>query len=504
MRWTSLLFVPDLFGGNGTAGQPDYFVHYNLPEVTGYAGVLALIAIVAFVTKLTRRGWKGEDRDYVVYVVIAVVGLFATWGSYTPLGHVFRHIPLYGSTRLQSRNVILVDLALSALLGWWFQRLETRRGAEAGLEGRRQWLTLSPAFAVVALCAGLFLWGAQIVSYLGVFPQQETLASDMHLSYGLHLLIAVLVVVALLRWRSSLHLMKILLGLLACDLLVFLILSGTAVIGGTGTTEPSSAYATALLGSDGRTALVDLGGAHQYPFEALGTPNMNVFTKLPSVQGYGSLISTIYDNSTGTHPESAINACRLADGTFTQLRLSAIAVTYAALSHRVKVLVPPAPNCRQAPPSPVADRYFGRILRVRTVTLHGRGGHPVAKGQVDLTLLAWNGRGVGPVLHQVGANEMTFTIPEPTPKAAGFELTAKTDISIGDARVAQVAPYKVTYELNSPMQEALDRHSLAPDGHRRHVLDLQGRDRQADPVARVAVARLAVARHQRRVRRHAG
>ncbi len=190
VRWTSLLFIPDIFGGNGALGQPYYFAHYNLPEVTGYAGLLALIATFAFLAKVTRRGWKGEDRDYVLYFVILVVGLFATWGSYTPLGHVFRHIPLYGSTRLQSRNVILVDFAMSALLGWWFHRLQTHRIAEAGLEGRRKWITLAPALVVIALSAGLFVWGARIVSYLGVFPQQEDLARDMFLSYGLHLVIA--------------------------------------------------------------------------------------------------------------------------------------------------------------------------------------------------------------------------------------------------------------------------------------------------------------------------
>jgi hypothetical protein len=426
--------------------------------VTGYAGLLALVATFAFVTKSTRRGWKGEDRDYVVYFVVAVVGLFATWGSYTPLGHVFRHIPLYGSTRLQSRNVILVDFAASVLLGWWLHRIESRRGADAGLEGRTRWLTLAPALAVVALCGALFIWGAQIVSYLGVFPQQEGLASDMHLSYGLHLVIAVIAILALVRWRTSKNLMKVLMGVLVADVLVFLVLSASAVVGGSGPTEPSSTGAMALFGDDGRTALVDLGGAHQDEFRALGVPNMNVFTKLPSVQGYGSLISTIYDNSTGTHPQSAINACRLADGTFAQLRLSAIAVSYGALSHNVNVPVPSTPNCRQAPPSPVADRYFGQILRVHSVTLRGRGGRPVASGTVYFTLLDWNGRGVGPVLHETGANDMTFTIPGRTPKAAGFELTAKNDISIGDAMVKQLAPIKVTYQLNSPMQEALDSH----------------------------------------------
>ena len=456
VRWTSLLFVPDIFGGNGSGGQPNYFAHYNLPEVTGYVGLLALIATFAFISKLTRRGWKGEDRDYVLYFVILVVGLFATWGSYTPLGHLFRDIPLYGSTRLQSRNIILVDFAMTALLGWWLHRLETRRTALAGLEGRAKWFTLAPAFAVIALCVGLFLWGARIVSYLGVFPQQEDLAQDMHLSYGLHLVIAVVTVLALLRWRSSKNLMKVVMDVVVADVLVFLIFSTAGLIGGSGTTEPTRANALALFGNNGRTALVDQGGAHQHQFQALGVPNMNVFTKLPSVQGYGSLISTIYDDSTGTHPQAALDPCRLADGTFTQLRLSAIAVSYAQLSHNVIVPMPPAPNCRMAAPSTTSDRYFGQLLDVATVNVHGRGDRRVASAPVSFTLLDGNGRAIGPVLRGSGGNDMTFTVQGATSAAAGFELTSTEPISIGDAQVTQAVPFPVTYQLNSPMQEALD------------------------------------------------
>ena len=458
VRWTSLLFVPDIFGGNGSGGQPNYFAHYNLPEVTGYVGVLALVATFAFLAKLTRRGWRGEDRDYALYFVILVVGLFATWGSYTPLGHLFRHIPLYGNTRLQSRNVIMVDFAMTVLLGWWLHRLETRRTAEAAMEGRAKWLTLAPAFAVIALCVGLFLWGAQIVSYLGVFPQQEQLAQDMHLSYGLHLVIALVTVVALLRWRRSKNLMKILSGVLAADVLVFLIFSATAVFGGSGATEPSAANAMALFGTNGRTALVDQGGAHQRQFQALGVPNMNVFTKLPSVQGYGSLISTIYDDSTGTHPQSAVNPCRLADGTFAQLRLSAIAVSYAALSHNVKVLIPPAPNCRSAPPSATTHRYFGQLLHVSSLSIHGRGGRPVSSGPLYVTMIDAIGAPFAPTIREPSANDITIHLPAGLPEAAGFEVTGDA-VSIGDARVTQVYPLKVTYDLNSPMQEALDSSS---------------------------------------------
>jgi uncharacterized membrane protein len=448
--------VPDIFGGNGTGGQPNYFAHYNLPEVTGYVGLLALIATFAFISKLTRRGWKGEDRDYVLYFVILVAGLFATWGSYTPLGHLFRDIPLYGSTRLQSRNIILVDFAMTALLGWWLHRLETRRTALAGLEGRAKWFTLAPAFAVIALCVGLFLWGARIVSYLGVFPQQEDLAQAMHLSYGLHLVIAVVTVLALLRWRSSKNLMKVVMGVVVADVLVFLIFSTAGLIGGSGPTEPTRANALALFGNNGRTALVDQGGAHQHQFQALGVPNMNVFTKLPSVQGYGSLISTIYDDSTGTHPQAALDPCRLADGTFTQLRLAAIAVSYAQLSHNVIVPMPPAPNCRMAPPSATTTRYFGQLLRVAKVNLHGRGGRMVSSGTVYLSLIDAKGRPFGSVLHEPGASDMTFSVNGRTSEAAGFELTATKAVSIGDAEVTQVSPLKITYDLNSPMQEALD------------------------------------------------
>ncbi len=456
VRWTSLLLVPDLLGGNGSLGQPSFFAHYNLPEVTGYAGLLALMATFGFLTRVTRRGWKNDERDYVLYVVLLVVGLFATWGSYTPLGHLFRNIPEYGSTRLQSRNVIVVDVAMAVLLGWWLNRLQAKKLDDAGLVGARRWVTFAPAAAVVVLCAAVVLWGSRVVHFFGVFPQQVTLATDMRLSYGLHAGVALVALLAVLYWRRSQYLVRVLLGVLTIDLVVFLLLSATAVFGGSGATEPSRAGALALLGPRGRTAMVDQGGGHSNYFHSLGLPNMNVFTKLPSVQGYGSLISTIYDDSTGTHPQSSLDPCRLADGTFQQLRLSVIAISSGQLAQSTLVHVPPAPNCKSAPAGARANRYFGQILHVRTVTLHGRGGQLIAKGTVYFTLLDWNGRGVGKVQSETGANEMTFTPGGPSPKAAGFELSAKSPIAIGTALVSETDPALPRYQLNSPYQEALD------------------------------------------------
>jgi hypothetical protein len=50
---------------------------------------------------------------------------------------------------------------------------------------------------------------------------------------------------------------------------------------------------------------------------------------------------------------------------------------------------------------------------------------------------------------------MTFIFKRPV-SAAGFELFSSSPSSMGDAQVQQLKPIRITYELNSPMQEALD------------------------------------------------
>lgn len=455
VRWTALLLVPDFLGGNGSLGQPAYFSHYNLPEVTGYAGLLALMATFAFFTRVTARGWKNDERDYVLYVVLVVVGLFAAWGQYTPLGHLFRHIPEYGSTRLQSRNIIVVDVAVAVLLGWWLNRLQARKYEQASVVGARRWLTVAPAVAVLGLCAAVLLWGPRVVRTFGVLPQQASLASQLRLSEGLHFVVALAALATVLWWIRSKHALRLLLGVLTVDLAVFLLLSATSIFGGGAPTEPSRTHALALFGKVGRTALIDEGGTHTNYFHALGTPNMNVFTGVPSVQGYGSLISTIY-NATGTHPQSALDPCQLADGTFHQLRLSVIAITSRLLAQNTQVPPPTVTNCKSPQPGPRADRYFGRVLRVRSISLHGRGNQPVARAMVSLTLLDDRGRDVGRARGRVGANQMTFTFGGSGPRAAGFELSATSPIAVGDARVSDANPSLPTWRLDSPFQEALD------------------------------------------------
>ncbi|MGH9100246.1 MAG: hypothetical protein ACRDV8_08465, partial [Acidimicrobiales bacterium] len=116
IRWIALLGVPDLLGGSGSFGQPAFFAHYNLTEVTGYAGLLPLVAAAALLARLRR---SRPAPEWVVWELVGAAGLLLALGDHTPLWHVLVHVPLLGGERLQSRGTLVVDLALAVLLAYW-------------------------------------------------------------------------------------------------------------------------------------------------------------------------------------------------------------------------------------------------------------------------------------------------------------------------------------------------------------------------------------------------
>ena len=107
-RWLPLFLSQGLLGGNGDLATGRYFASYNLPEVTVAVGLAALTAFVAALRPAARAPLAAPRRTLVTFVALAVVGLVLSVGPTTPLGPLLHHLPLYGSTRLQSRNVALV------------------------------------------------------------------------------------------------------------------------------------------------------------------------------------------------------------------------------------------------------------------------------------------------------------------------------------------------------------------------------------------------------------
>jgi hypothetical protein len=462
VHWTALLLAPDIFGGNGAFGQQGFYANYNLAEVTGYAGVLALVAAAAFLTRVTWKGWVGRERDYAIYVVIGAVGLFATWGSFTPLGHIFRAIPLFGSTRLQSRNIILVDFPLAVLLGWWLQQVHDRvslawpaRGLHSGLEKGFRWVTALPALVVLAFSIALLHWGPWVVNRVGITDGLAKMATGLGLINWLHIGISLAAVLAILLLRNSRYLFKVLLAILVADILVFVIFTSGGLIGGPGPREASRTAALAVLGNNGRFALVDQGGEHTGDYRYIGEPNMNVFTGISSVQGYGALISTIYDDVTGTHPQAMVNACHLADGTFTQLRLGSIAIATANLMVNTELSPGVPASCVNLKRVPLTDRYFGRIVRVKEIVLTGVEGEVLSSGPLSLQLLNGQGNVVGSpqLVTPVEGKKAVFEFPN-SALAAGFEVTSPTGVKIGDT---VMTPYGSlpSYQLDSDFQLAV-------------------------------------------------
>ena len=116
-KWLLLSVVPNLFGGSGSFGEPTFFAHYNLAEVTGYVGIRPARGRRSPSSR--SFGGVSASRNGSIWHVIAVAGVVLALGGNTLLGPVLRHMPLFGEQRLQSRNIMIADLALAVLLAYW-------------------------------------------------------------------------------------------------------------------------------------------------------------------------------------------------------------------------------------------------------------------------------------------------------------------------------------------------------------------------------------------------
>jgi len=115
-------------------------------------------------------------------------------------------------------------------------------------------------------------------------------------------------------------------------------------------------------------------------------------------------------------------------------------------------------------PSTSTRRYFGQILDVHTVTISGLNGANVANGPVTLELLTGYGGGAFPPATMTGKNTMTFTFNGGV-KAAGFVVSARSDVSIHDATVTQEAPDSNGFRLDTTFSIGALNVMVAPQSH---------------------------------------
>ncbi|MBO0819960.1 MAG: hypothetical protein J2P26_03825, partial [Nocardiopsaceae bacterium] len=182
-EWLTLTLIPDLLGGSGTLSQPPFFANYGLAEVTSYVGILPLVAAFALLVRAFGGRLPGTRRsEYLIWHVMGVVGIALALGGKSPLGQVLYRLPLFGSQRLQSRNILLLDLALAVLLAFWLNdpfpnAPRLRRGSlEAGesrLRARAVAETLAgvlPPIGILVLVVLSLTWGAGLLRWVGTGP----------------------------------------------------------------------------------------------------------------------------------------------------------------------------------------------------------------------------------------------------------------------------------------------------------------------------------------------
>jgi hypothetical protein len=370
-----LLLAPHILGG-GPIGLATYVGSYNLGEIDAYPGVLALVALVALAFR-----WRSPRASAIrVWYLIGGIGMLIALGSATPLPRLLLHLPVIGESRLLSRALLLVALACSVIFAHWTAEVAdpgsavpSRRMPAPGRLGDRleHYLPLAVPGAILALLAAVAIGGDSVARPLAGEPlgpwTVARVAPYLAVAAAIALAAACFLVVAprLPRRRR----VTALVALAVVDLLVFSVnQSSLAPVRADELGQPNRLEheLAAAVGENGRFLVVDhfrIGGKQ---LNELGAPNLNVFFRLASAQGYGSLAWAPYVYATGTHGQNRAASTALASGVFDTLDVRALLVLPWAFQHAV---APGRPGLVALSRSAATTRYFGGEVDVASVAI---------------------------------------------------------------------------------------------------------------------------------------
>lgn len=479
-KWLLLMLVPDLLGGSGSLGQPPFFASYNLAEVTGYVGVLPLVAAVVLAGRIRLRPRLPE---WAVWHGIAVAGIVLALGGRTPLGHLLVHVPFFGDQRLQSRNILVTDLALAVLLAYWANQPRAGRAPRL-LRARHRPAAdvllgaVAPLAMITVVAVGLAA-GAPLLQWLGVSPAAATSAAGRIRPWLVPSAVigaGALALVIAGRWLPSRVYSRWLAALTAADLLVFTILAVVAVPApggraraaarGPGVTRP-----VAALGYRGRYAIYDPGQFYPSQLRRLGAPDLNVLTGTPSIQGYSSLADGSYAAATGAHQamgrgQDVLAPRAIGDGTLDQLATSVLLtvprylITAAAgPGHRPGRASTGQTRTGQAgtgqrllSPHQQATWYFGTRLAVTRLVLPDPVARQDAAAGASIGLVSPGGQ-VQWLRAAAGDARLSVTLPRPMPAVAVTARARTRPCRLGPPAARTAAGRAVT--ADGPLQAAL-------------------------------------------------
>jgi len=125
-RWHFLpmILFPHYYGASNVGFYPvEYFLRWNITELTGYMGIFPLVtAFLCF--SLFRR----KDNQIYFWTFVSIVAFILVLGSSTPFYKIMYHVPVYNMFRAPARNWFEVNFAVSVLMAFFinFIMLEDR------------------------------------------------------------------------------------------------------------------------------------------------------------------------------------------------------------------------------------------------------------------------------------------------------------------------------------------------------------------------------------------
>ncbi|HEY7917086.1 MAG TPA: DUF6044 family protein [Acidimicrobiales bacterium] len=469
-RALGLVATPFLLGTNH---NPGYAGPYNFQEVTSYVGILALIAAGSLFLRKWRR--RPEARHWRVWYVVLALGLLSALGAETPFGHVLFLIPGVDHERLLNRNLLLVDFALAALLGWWLHLLLLDPGGGGGATGagdpvpplRRRWAPGRRA-ELVATCAplaviagmGLFLWvdGQQLQSLMQIqFPVDATArfqdAALVTLG-GVIAAAATWVVLAAPR-LPRVRLRRLLALVLAADLIWFnaFVVHPPVTQSLAQASGELAAELTATVG-DGRFIIYNPDEFYDSQLYELGQTDLNIFNHLGSGQGYTALTDAAYYRATGAHYQEDLDPATLAGPTWDTLNVRTL---LSLPSYFVTPVTPagvgiaPAPGLSTPFPPDLTQYNSSPTPAPAPVTLAPGQSHRWYFGGV-LTVDRWAVRALGP------SPALRVGMLTPTGAVRWLPATDAATGPDGSVRVTPAAPVGsagLIVENRSPNPEAI-------------------------------------------------
>jgi|SRR5579862_835623 len=519
VRWLLLLGVPDLLGGSGSFGQPVYFASYNLTEVTGYVGVLALVAAGALIGRALAPPRRGVP-EWAIWYVVAAAGVLLALGNHVPFWHLLVRVPLFGGQRLQSRSILATDLALAVLLAYW---LDGWLSAGARVSFAERAAGSIPALAVAGAALGALVDGPAFAEWMGVTANRASEMRGLAPWFVPPLVLGGLAIALL--WSGArarpVALRTIVSSYVVIDLTVFVLsavvaagagaaIGGHAGVAGRGGAAAGSASAVrpiSALRIKGRFAVYDptLVGR---PRE-LGVPDGNVLAGTYSVQGYGSIVDARYARAAGVHGlsgegQDVFAPAAARDGVFDSLDTTDLFAPAQSFTTRLsdRGSSPPSgpasngPGARRLTPAPSAsagDRvrpgratwYLGVPHSVTSVVLRTRGGGDVKR----VGILTPSGRTVWASTPVAEGRTVRAVWPRPQ-RAVGIVASAGSAGGTGGSGIVVEPPVVATtvgrFELDGALQSAVFAPHWAYAG-------VDGafaifRNRRADPPLRLRAA----------------